>query len=390
MEIILFSIAAIIVVLSYFLGVIKKVSFPYLAAFFLPLGGVVNLFGVSFLSFLIIFYLVIIFNNTVLFRIKYLLYSGFFITLFTINSIKNSSVYEFLIFFNFIITILFTFVFVFYYKKNNLLLTGDKWYFDSNKLALCILTGLCFSFISGYFTGHEGQRLGGYGISPNILAALCLIALSLFLVQFKFKYILPFSFLLPLGLLTGSRLFLFGLVFIVFYVIFFMEVGKNNKTFYKILFIGTFFGALLLFVHYGFFDLVLERTINPRNDDITNSRSYLWESYLQHYISTYRVILFGGEIHFRVLQFNGIAQVPHNMLIEPLIAVGLIGTVLAFLLIYEALHRPAFRYFLTLPVLTLFLTGMTTHSFISVDFVIILLLGVLSQNSFHAVNKENY
>ena len=33
MEIILFSIAAIIVVLSYFLGVIKKVSFPYLAAF---------------------------------------------------------------------------------------------------------------------------------------------------------------------------------------------------------------------------------------------------------------------------------------------------------------------------------------------------------------------
>lgn len=157
------------------------------------------------------------------------------------------------------------------------------------------------------------------------LAAICACVI-LYLKTKKKIYILKSAVLLLFGLLTQSRAFVLSII--VFLTIFLFYLLKEMKISRKGLLI--IFGSVLIAVTILYFLrnqlFILINSINSRfaATNLYSDRSSLFVEYLNYWLSSIRVFLFGiGTQKIDVI--TGITNTTHNGLVDILICFGISG-----------------------------------------------------------------
>ncbi len=115
----------------------------------------------------------------------------------------------------------------------------------------------------------------------------------------------------------------------------------------------------------------IERFVNPKNNDISNGRFYLWEFYIDKIFSDMRLLFLGGTLN----DYGGIQA--HNMFIEIFASYGLCGMGIVVWLysavFYEirkavvVLGKCKIRILGFLPLAMVFITGMASHSLLNTE-----------------------
>jgi len=175
------------------------------------------------------------------------------------------------------------------------------------------------------------------------------------------------------GFLTQSRTFILSLSIIIFLL---LLASKNFNIIQKFTF--TVLISLIYFlstkVSYlsNIVNLVILRIIEPRGDDISGGRKFLWNEY-------YDLLTSGIDTFFlglgpNVMQEYELTQVAHNAILEDLLSFGFIGSVLIITLFYS--HYLYFKRYFRLsiygiiPLVVIVVNGMFGHSFLSMASIV--------------------
>lgn len=180
----------------------------------------------------------------------------------------------------------------------------------------------------------------------NILGILCgivaLIVACNSIDKVKTKYpIIKIISLLSIGLMTGSRSFLLiviiGATFILIHEILHGNIKKIIKIiFIFIMLIGLFYIIIkaIPFLN-NFYDRFIYRIQKLNNNDVSNGRYELWESYINVFKNNIIILLFGYPNY----KDFGIDFVAHNFLIEQIASNGIIGSLLIMILFVKTIKK---------------------------------------------------
>lgn len=143
-------------------------------------------------------------------------------------------------------------------------------------------------------------------------------------------------------------------------------------------------GGLILFtegsqIHENIMETI-ERFTDPRNNDISNGRFYLWEHYIKRFTGDMRLFFLGGPLE----QYGGVQA--HNMFIEIFALFGVFGAIIIFwmygVVFYEirkavvSLGKGKIRLLGFLPLVVLLVTGMASHTLLNTEPTVNFCLGV--------------
>lgn len=271
---------------------------------------------------------------------------------------------------------------LFFYMGNQILL-------EKREKSLSLINSYIFGAVCAGVLGviFEGVNLGSERFSAgdynnsNILGTSFSFALTLLAVLFnRHEQSLKLSLLLGLpllffGFLTQSRSFLLAVAIISLYLIF-----KNFSI--KGIFISVS-SIVLVFLLKGIlnltflntiFDNALIRVLEPKNDDLSGGRTELWIGYLNKFFTDGKTFLFGKGFEMTHEKY-GFPQVAHNLIIETVAAVGIIGLIL-YLTLFSGFYFNIKKNFsfrkipleLFIPLFVLVSNNMTGHSFINMSF----------------------
>ena len=238
-----------------------------------------------------------------------LLAGSFYIFLFGFKCIKNR-----FIFFNIIIfsLLLFSFYFFYYYRNE-------------------IINFKVFK--------EEGFRLGSHFDNPNGIAIYSLVGISFSLIIFsygrnkiKYLYIIPFLFFLLMGIVTGSRTFVLGLLLFIFILLFSKFKRHKLVLLFSIVLIFTLF---IVALNMPFMSTIKSRFIRSLNTlfgigvkvDTSTIERYLWTDY-GIYMGSKNVLIGYGCKGFPV--FSGTGTYAHNNYAEVICDFGIIGSILFY------------------------------------------------------------
>lgn len=195
--------------------------------------------------------------------------------------------------------------------------------------------------------------------------------------------------LLYVGFLTQSRTFIVMLAIIFAWVMVFgMSSMKYRKTVLKVFF-GIVFVVILFLIFgkntslYELMNTIIDRFLNPKDDDITNGRTEIWQLYLTRILGSAKYLLFGSD---GALPSPAGGSMAHNMYLEMLYTYGLAGLVIIFW-IYAILFVTLKRKFAecgydkptlfgSLPFILVWVAGMGSHTLLGTMPTIEYFLGV--------------
>lgn len=259
------------------------------------------------------------------------------------------------------------------------------------KSSLAFFAGIVSSFWSSAFSGGDSMRMAVVDNDPNILAVEVAFVLSYLCVNYyssnnssKLLFLLSIIILSIISLFCGSRM---GLILLAFVLV--MSVLLNLGSFRKSTLLVVVFGlaiGVFLFSETGktIIDALMFRSeVLENNDDVSNGRFEIWESYIKLFNSDPFLWFFGLGNQFKY----GITDQAHNVFIEDIAAFGVIGMIMlyfTYLNIYKKQLRLSNYYNETrrgllykLPFLVPLIGGLTLHSYLSIMNITMLYLGVL-------------
>lgn len=228
-------------------------------------------------------------------------------------------------------------------------LSGKRDSFDTFEYSLLIFAiSAIFSFIYSalnefnsntlsnvgeIFSGN--MRVGGFGFNVNRFAGVAIIIVSSISLAMRRKRINPFILYIIfivfciIGLLSGSRSFLLSFTLLILTLLFVLPFNKENRTikYLTVIFLSLF--LFFFFSYYFFFENLIE-SINSRISAerlMGITRGDIFNFYFIQLISDPSIFLFGRGIYsYPYILSDGSS--PHNLILEPFLAWGFIGTVL--------------------------------------------------------------
>lgn len=191
---------------------------------------------------------------------------------------------------------------------------------------------LIFAILYALKTGTIEKRLLAINNDSNYTALTLVFSVTVILILWIKKQKIPFSFILLIlmivgGLMTGSRLFVISLAFVLSAIILLIST-KNVKNKLPILVIMF----LLVIIYYApieqiqtYIDYLSNKIINPIKGDISSGRFYMWRAYEQIIFNDITNFLFGiGAQDYWIRSSVGL--VAHNQIIGSIVTIGVIGT----------------------------------------------------------------
>lgn len=234
-----------------------------------------------------------------------------------------------------------------------------------------------------YGYGTEYLRNCGLFTDPNYCSLAIVMTLSFSSVLFYYKQIgSEFWFLsVPLivfGLTTYSRTFLLSICVFLLIFIFLVLFPRHH-------FWGVIVPILLLIIGYlawsGHFEIINRTLVRlSGQSDITNGRMSLNSTYIQYIIDNPLVLLFGSGLNETRLS---IGNNVHNLYIETVFRIGLVGTALFVYCLYNCLYikENVKKPFATkIPVIMLLFLYFTLAGFSSFELVYYLMICGLVAN----------
>ncbi len=228
----------------------------------------------------------------------------------------------------------------------------------------------------------------------NVLGVICAVLIMHCIIMYlsgtvkKKLYVIFALLLIAIGLITVSRTFLLGLAFGICLITIHIFLQNNIRTILKVLLFFALF-TIICFICYKYFDwfnikftYLINRVVNPKNDDISNGRIDIWLYYIQVLKSNNIFLLFGiGNLYNK-----GFDIVAHNMIIEEIASYGLIGSIIVTILyciIGRMIRRRYFRFnkisfFGLIPLSVVIATGMVSHTLLGIPQTMMLYLGYIS------------
>lgn len=263
----------------------------------------------------------------------------------------------------------------------------------------CILSAI-FALALNPSTIMESSRFGLSDSGQNVLGIVCAaMAVHLFLLMTNGigrKTVGLMIGVIVIGLFTGSRSFLLalaiGIGFIVLIDVFKFDIKKIGKLCFFVLIIGAAGWVIISNseVLMNFAEKMIYRINKLSNQDVSNGRFELWDQYITVFFEHPEYFLFGG---LGIGQFQ-IGFVAHNMIIEQIASVGVVGSLLfiaLYLDVYFDIARACgarvvvFSDFVV-PLLSLMAASMVSHTLLGVPQTMLLLLSGIAL--FSNVNKK--
>lgn len=242
------------------------------------------------------------------------------------------------------------------------------------------------------------ERFGFTDSGQNVLGIICgsmilLNAILLFKEKYEFKRVLIIILLLILGIFTGSRSFLLeigiGISIFILYIITHLKQQSNLQLLIGFFLIG--FTLLMLYEYSSLFSSIIERNLNRYNSlnqkDVSNGRFDIWNNYINLFIEHPRYLWLGGMNR----QTLNLGYVAHNLIIEHLAYIGIIGNCIIAIL-YRYIYKIHIRtnklkyninYFTIAPLVSFIGAGMVSHTLLALPQTIILYITLFT------ITKEN-
>lgn len=183
-------------------------------------------------------------------------------------------------------------------------------------------------------------RFAGISVDPNYYATVIAVAISIIVLMISYSHFRLFcgciaAFLLVGGLLSVSRMYFFALIWPLIIVVRMMMSGKDIKKIMPVIALGIVGGLLLWNMVGPLLNNIMERF----NSDSTvggNGRVDAWEFYISNWKQSVVSILFGSGTNLELLRDNrGIVTVQHNLYVETLSEIGIIGAITMVECFYE-------------------------------------------------------
>lgn len=259
--------------------------------------------------------------------------------------------------------------------------------------------GLISQVLLSVIANPSIQALNRLAISnssnSNALAIICSYSIAQIIIMWNSKYIAKknnlfvlFVLIALIGLYTQSRTFLIIFVICLAWLIlprlrkYFPETIKGWTVVFLVA-IGIYYflnisNGLISERMWG----AINRFLEPPRGDMSNGRIEIWNLYIEKFINDITVLLFGVGSNYNRM---GIPMMAHNAIIEQIATFGLVGSFfvlicywkVARLVIKKLLESYSFSGFYNiLPILVVFLSGMFSHSFMSINSTIQIFLGI--------------
>ena len=239
----------------------------------------------------------------------------------------------------FMLLILFVLV---YFAKGRIDLKRFTKYFVASIIVSCLISSL--GFVTGLinyevFMWESGVdnvwRFTGIYPHANVLVRTCILGLCLLLINiFKepkkvTNYILA-AVLTGIGMITGSKSFIFLIAVLAFIVVIYSFVKtKNKKLWWKVFGISLFALGLLSLALIPYIKMMYTRFVGFFEDGsvldmITTGRISIWKKFYNEFLSSPVWILFGKSFMGEIPVEIGI----HNTVMALIYQYGLVGTVI--------------------------------------------------------------
>jgi hypothetical protein len=240
----------------------------------------------------------------------------------------------------------------------------------------------------------------------NLLGILAALLFSHSLVMYFNRsgneYLFYSAVMVLVAIITASRTAFLTIALSVVWVA--LVRNKGLRDLYKrvAFIILVLFGVFLIIsgnIHISFADQLIDRIINPRQDDISNGRFILWEQYI--YVLRHDMNLFifgqGTPLIEGISMINETKSlVAHSMYIEQMVMYGLVGNIIVATLYYKTigaiyitfksrgLYKPNYRYCLN--IVLIFAIGIFSHLLTSVLVTTELFIGIMQ---FYVLSNYN-
>lgn len=236
----------------------------------------------------------------------------------------------------------------------------------------------------------------GVNLTAVVLGLMFTICLIWFVKEKNVATLYVGAIVAAIGvLLTGSRagILLVGVsvAWMMLYVLAFGNV--KLKKYFLTLAIAAFIGLVIFIIlNAGVRETLLymvKKIVSPKGGDISNGRFTLWEEYINTWGKDTFWIFWGAGTYTNM----GFKSMAHNMIIEQLTQLGIIGNILIINLYYityvtikknwnKKMQRMSYSFMPAVLVINIFVAGMTGHSFLSIINTTIFWLGVLLMFAF--------
>lgn len=270
----------------------------------------------------------------------------------------------------------------------------------------CIIAGgMGLLFDPNFSIGTKDRFSGGDFNNPNDLAMMLVFAISVLLIildktKNKYSIILMIIIITFFGLLTQSRVFIFGwiLIFVVITVQELLMIIYMNKIRVNLrVILGIVLLVMILIFFNSFqeaFSASLDRIIHARHGDISGSRFEIWQMYYNSFMNNKDLLLFGVGLSNTSALGNG--HVAHNFIIELLASWGIFGLVIIVLLYSQIFKTEVektkgskiINLKAYIPLVVLLVLSMTRHNPLNIAFIVQLYLSIYAINYF--ILKERY
>ena len=240
------------------------------------------------------------------------------------------------------------------------------------------------------------------GIISAILMSYCLL---IYCKGEKNKSFLIISvlFLSGIGIMTGSKTFvILSAIALIWTGIPIIAFGSFRKKAICLAFLLIVLSCSYLVMKNGSIlnmsaSFIINRLISPKNNDISNGRFIIWNSYISFLKENPFVVLFGAGSYTK-LGFNIMA---HNMLIEQIVLYGVFGNILIIwlysiaakiLILRMKKNMPQIKADLygSLPIALIFGAGITSHAFINMTNTVLFYLGLISVYTVKISSQTKY
>jgi len=214
---------------------------------------------------------------------------------------------------------------------------------------------MAFSFIYNLFLVRDSnntyeiltlnignERLGGFGFNVNRYVGFVIVILASIPLALRRNILNPvfllFLFIIfsVIGSLSGSRSFFITYILLIVIILFFLSNKQEYKSIKIFMFLTVFLIICFSIINYGY----LENQINEIDERSKfekiggYSRLDLVLYYVKYLFSNPGVLLFGYGINSYFYKV-GYVLFPHNLIIEPFMAWGLVGVIILIMFFYQ-------------------------------------------------------
>ncbi len=182
-------------------------------------------------------------------------------------------------------------------------------------------------------------RYSGFLGDPNYCAVMIVVTLSLLCVLYYYKQIgvefwLFAAILAPLGFLTYSKSYFLCIAMLAVFLILFVLFPKHKGWAAFSLFGVAVLFYLTLSGKIEVFNMIINRL---KMGDLTSGRDTLNKNYLTYIFNNFEVLFFGEGIS--VERFSGVSNNVHNIYIELLFKLGIVGSIIYIVTLFFMFKR---------------------------------------------------